>query len=280
MTTSLAPPTSPGFFRRIPGIRRFCDIAASVPGYVKSRKKWIARQFLCRWYLWPCTIHHTSGAQFRLRKDYIADQILSDLHGLYASLFYPPDFQNPPDDALILDIGAHHGGYAITTLFRFPNLRVISIEPDPQSLRALRENLALNHLSEKVEIHPCGIGPAHASALLEQSTDGSWGNRVVSQPASCPTVPIQLHTLDEILRGRQPYLVKCNCEGGEFHAIPQLFALNCRPQFIILMVHPAEGDADALLAQVTSAGYTITPVESSLDHPRYVCRLSPNNAHA
>lgn len=263
---------------RLPGIHRLRTCINSVPSYLRPRWKWILRRFLDRWFLLPCTIEHKNGAKYRLDKDRIADQILCDLHDVYAPLFFPEDLCEVPDGEYILDLGAHHGTYAVTALYRFPNARIISVEPDPTAVASLQEHLKLNGLSDRAEVHACGIGPGEMEAMLEQSDDGSWGNKVVTGPTAAPVVSIRLQRLASILQGRRPFLVKCNCEGGEFHAIPQLFELGMRPQFIILLMHPDEGDAQFLLQSVYKAGYSITPVQTSVSHPRYVCRLVSSGA--
>lgn len=257
----------------LPGIHRLRSCIRGVPSYVRSRRAWIVRRFFLRWISVPVTIEHTDGAKYRLRGDRIADQILDDLHQTYAPLFFPEDLDDVPEGETILDLGAHHGAYAITALFRFPKSRIISVEPDPVAAAACREHFALNQLQRRAEVYECGVGPEERDALLEQSDEGSWGNRVVTEPTAASAVPIRLKPLAAILQGRRPYLVKCNCEGGEFYAIPQLFAMGVRPRFIILLLHPQEGSVPGLLQMVREAGYTIHPVHNSESHPRYVCRL-------
>jgi len=261
---------------RVPGVYRLYTCIKAAPPYIRSRKKWIARRFFERWYMWPCVVEHQSGAKYKLGKDRLDDQILMDLHEPYAQLFFPDDLHVPAGE-YILDLGAHHGTYAITALMRLAGARIISVEPDPVGVKLLRMHLALNGLEARAEVHDCGVGAAETEALLEQSDEGSWGNKVTTAPADTPVVPIRLRRLESILQGRRPYLVKSNCEGGEFFAIPQLFALGLRPQFIILLIHADAGDAPGLVRSVKEAGYSLTPVQSSESQPRYVCRFVGTN---
>ncbi len=258
--------------RNIPGIRRFCDTVQDTPQFVTNKWTWIVRRFFLRWTTIPVIIKHQNGAKFHLGQDRLVDQILWDLEGPYHDLFYPPDMV-VPSGGLILDLGAHHGVYFALTCQKFPATYVIAVEPDPVAVLACKNHIKLNHLADRVELHECAIAQEEGEGWLEQSEEGSWGNRLVStNETRQPKSKVQLATLKSVLQERHPYLVKCNCEGGEFAAIPALLKLGLRPRYIVLLVHPEEGDIAGLLDELRQCEYEITPVATSESHPRFVCR--------
>jgi FkbM family methyltransferase len=230
------------------------------------------RRFFAKWFQIPCVAHCNNGASYYLSRDPLDDVIVTDLLGAYGDLFFPLDISEIPENAWILDLGSHHGAYAVTALLRYPTAQVIAVEPDPNALNLLRKNIELNSLKDRIEIVDAAIGAQDGEAMLEQSIEGSWGNRVITKPGASPVVRIKTLCLTSILRSRRPYLIKCNCEGGEFTLIPQMLSMGLRPRFIILFLHPEEGDSNALLDMLTQVGYQATATHSSATHPRYVCR--------
>ncbi|OQY75511.1 MAG: hypothetical protein B6D44_01195 [Ignavibacteriales bacterium UTCHB2] len=55
------------------------------------------------------------------------------------------------ESGTFIDVGAFIGRYSIR-LARKDNLRVISVEPNPSSLKLLKENIRLNNVEKKIEI--------------------------------------------------------------------------------------------------------------------------------
>ena len=218
-------------------------------------------------------VQRPDGARFLLSHDPLDEQILLDTYGTFAPLFFPRGLEAFPPDAWILDVGAHHGIYAVAALHRYPRSRLIAVEPDPDGVTLLRDNLAINGFQDRAEIVHGSVATQDGRGLLERSRYGSWANRMVAAPGGDPVVMVRTFRLESILNGRKPFLVKCNCEGGEFEVIPQLFTLGILPPWIILLVHPQEGPGDELVSAVARQGYGVTPVCSTPPQPRFVCRL-------
>lgn len=214
------------------------------------------------------------GAKFRLGDDPLDEIIIADTYGRFRDLYFPRGMEEFPSGEWILDIGAHHGVFSVAALMRYPTARVIAIEPDPMGAIRLRANLALNNLLNRSEVIEAAIAAQEGTGLLSQSPEGSWANELVQGHDGHVVKPIRTLPLNSILAGRPPYFVKCNAEGAEFEAIPQLLAAGFRSAWIALFVHPAAGDANVLLRQVRNAGYAIEPIMSTPDHPRYLCRLN------
>jgi FkbM family methyltransferase len=243
-------------------------------------RRWALRHALQRWIRLPCWIRSVHGMRFYLGDDLIADRVLMHVCDMAVSLYFPRAAQ-PPPGSLLLDIGAHQGFYAVEALRRYPDTRMIAVEPDPQSCRMLARNLAANGMQERVRILEVGIGDTAGEAFLEYSPQGSWGNRtlplasgeVTSQHAG---TRVRMLPLANVLDGQTPYLVKCSAEGAEFSLFPQMFALGVRPEWAVFLAHPHAGAADDLLARFVTEGYSVEDTDDPPLHARFHARRNPN----
>lgn len=231
------------------------------------------REWLKPVLVMPMTVAAPGGARYYLSTDPLDAVILAELLQAYEPLFYPPEMDRLPPDALGLDVGAHHGAYAVTTLTRYPHLRLISVEPDPGGFKLLSKNIELNRLDERCELVEVAITDKNDDFFLEPSAEGSWGNKIVAAPNGHRTAKIRGVTLATVLGGRKIDFLKSNCEGGEYSLIPQLLRMGHFPKIIVLLLHPRNGKEQALLGSLIDAGYKIRPTCTSDDHPRYVCVL-------
>jgi FkbM family methyltransferase len=118
----------------------------------------------------------------------------------------------------------------------------------------IRKILAKNNLQDKVEIHEFAIGDFNGNGYLVDNDDGSWG-KTISKTFVKGSIKVPMRTLKDVIQDRKIALVKCNTEGGEFSIIPQLINLKLKPELIILMVHPLQGNVDELLKSLVDYGY-------------------------
>jgi FkbM family methyltransferase len=128
------------------------------------------------------------------------------------SLYDPPPGLDLPDDAVFVDAGAFRGDtvrdFMRDTKGRFG--RIIAVEPDQGSARALAETYAEE---PRVEVHPVGLhlhdGELSFSATASRSTrvDGS----------GAVTIPVR--ALDNLLSGERVDFIKMNIEGAEADAL-------------------------------------------------------------
>jgi FkbM family methyltransferase len=256
----------------------------------RESAQWPVLQRVARnWRLWalrsalrplaalPCRIISVGGARFCLGHDFVDDRILIHLYDSNRALYFP-DFLQPPPGSLLLDIGAHHGLYAVEALRRYPDTRLIAVEPDPQACALLERNLAANNRLERAQIVRAGIGQESGEAFLAYSPQGSWGSRTLplaaaeGRPKETGAV-VRMVTLAEALGGEVPYLVKCIAEGAEFVVFPQMFALGIRPEAVIVCANPHGGPADDLVALFTANGYRVEDADDPPKHARFHCRL-------
>lgn len=114
---------------------------------------------------------------------------------------------------LFVDVGANVGSFSILA-GAVVGARGCAVEPVPATFHRLVENMRINHIEDAVECVNAGVGSA--SGVLRFSSDMDVGNRALAdgeQRAGGIEVPAT--TLDALLAGRSPCLVKIDVEGYE-----------------------------------------------------------------
>jgi len=209
-----------------------------------------------------------NGAKIHLGEDVIDEAILSDLSEDLEGLYFPNNLDLKPRD-LVLDLGGHHGLYAVELLARFPGIRILSIEPDPDGAATIQKHIDKNGAASNIKVIPYAIGMGEKQGFLADNDDGSWGKTLENFKKE-NSIPVQVVTLRHILEGEsgQIKLIKSNCEGGEFDLVPQMIELNLRPDLIILMVHPDRGDMEGLINMLSNYGYR---ARLARDYPTNPC---------
>jgi FkbM family methyltransferase len=119
-----------------------------------------------------------------------------------------------PDD-LFVDVGANIGSYTLLAS-AVCGSRTIACEPAPESIRALRRNIAINGIGELVEIHETAVGAAIGRARL---TVGLGSGNYIATLDSPDTQEVALTPLDAILGNRCPALIKIDTEGYEMEVL-------------------------------------------------------------
>lgn len=226
-------------------------------------RRWVqARKLVSPLVSRSIVITSRDGLRLELTDDPVDELVANDLLGRNRVLWFPPppDGVEPVDDpTVVLDLGAHHGFYAVTALARYPRARLIAVEPSAVGVRQVTRNLELNGLSHRVRIVRAALAAERGTGTLFHTDEGSWGNSLFQEEGV--TVlgdePVELRTLEDILDGDRPDVVKCNAEGAEFALVAQIDALDLRPALMILMVHPEFGDLDATRRHVESLGYHV-----------------------
>ena len=74
-----------------------------------------------------------------------------------------------------LDIGAHGGLYSIILKHNFPELKILSFEPDKQNRFQLYSNLFLNNYENKINVFDYGLSNESKEVLFETETKANRG---------------------------------------------------------------------------------------------------------
>ena len=118
---------------------------------------------------------------------------------------------NLKSDDLFVDIGANVGSYTILAS-KVCNARSISFEPDPETVGFLSRNIYVNGIDNKVEVINAALGAE--TGVLNFTVGLDTTNRVATNnDAEVRQVPVK--TLDSVLEGRHPKMIKIDVEGYE-----------------------------------------------------------------
>lgn len=147
-------------------------------------------------------------------------------------------------DTIVVDVGANCGMFSVFALFRNGRRApVISIEPQPNLCACMRLSREANSASDWL-IHQCAAGAINEPGTVQIPTENS-GEAVIctaSQVSACDGVPIEIRSLDDILRDLDcgtPCVLKLDIEGSEFEAIAgaREFITRVRPT-LFLEINP------------------------------------------
>lgn len=148
---------------------------------------------------------------------------------------------------LLVDIGANLGVFTILAA-GVAGASVIAVEPAPETLPALRAHVALNGLESLVEVAATALSDAPGTIRMTAGLGAS--NRI---DASGIAVPVT--TLDALLAGRVPAVIKLDVEGHEAAVLRGARASLAQPGLLALVVETrGHGDAAAVDALARAAG--------------------------
>ncbi|MFZ3137365.1 MAG: FkbM family methyltransferase [Thermodesulfovibrionales bacterium] len=127
--------------------------------------------------------------KFKLPKKGCLSEIVryTDYVQLHSVVNYVMQLKNQPT---IIDIGAHHGAYAVILgkIIQKKGGRVIAVEPNPQSFDVLKENVLLNKLENTVVCEQFAI--ADKTGLMNIDLAGSESKLTQEQTDRCCTVEV------------------------------------------------------------------------------------------
>ena len=176
-----------------------------------------------------------------------------------------------PADALLIDVGAHRGLFALLHCALGRSRRAVLLEPSRSLAADARELLAMNGFGSRAVVRVCGAGErAERRTIVE---DALGFARIVdlrnSEPRTTNDDPrstnyeTEFTTLDDEWRrlGRDPAVVKIDVEGSEAEVLRGATALTAKVRPVLFLeLHVdelrARGESvAALLAPLEGAGY-------------------------
>jgi len=127
----------------------------------------------------------------------------------YPEMAFLLHFLRPED--LFVDIGANVGAYTILASAEI-NAKTIAVEPVPSTFENLMQNVFVNKMQEKVTARNIGLGAKNGKLKFTRSLDTV--NHVATENET-DTVEVDVSTLDSVLAGASPALLKIDVEGFE-----------------------------------------------------------------
>lgn len=147
-------------------------------------------------------------------------------------------FLRPGD--LFVDVGANVGAYTLLAA-GVAGANSVAIEPSPSTFDYLTRNVRLNDLTLKVNVVNAALGRSEGRIRL---TDGlGTENYVCPENAGWDSVEVRVTTLDTLLRGSTPALIKMDVEGFETEVLAGAAETLAQPSLQALIVERAGNGA-------------------------------------
>src|SRR5690606_30551618 len=112
-------------------------------------------------------------------------------------------------EGLFVDVGANLGNHTVY-FAQVLGREVVAVEPEPMNASLLRDNVALNSLEDRVEIHNRAAMSEPGFVVLEQAIEGNRGTFSAKEAAE----GIEAVTLDSLVGDEQVALIKIDVEGA------------------------------------------------------------------
>jgi FkbM family methyltransferase len=161
---------------------------------------------------------------------------------------------------LFADVGANAGTYTVLAA-KAVGGSVVAIEPDDRAGAALRANVELNAIGDRVDVHAVIVGD-RAGSLAFTCDQGAENHVAVDVDPSPMTRTIAVRTLDAILDGRVPCLIKLDVEGYELKVLQGAAATLASPRLRVLLVEingydlRYRHDVDELVGLLAAHGFS------------------------
>jgi FkbM family methyltransferase len=200
--------------------------------------------------------------------------------GLYRRKVHEPNltkllltrFANPAGNNFI-DVGANIGYFTcLMSKLAGPGGKVLAIEPEPQNLELLQQNIKFNNLAN-VMVHGCALGAAEGSAMLGLYKASNRGRHSLLHEDAKSRIKVPVRTLDEVvkssgLNGSSWSLAKIDVEGyegfvlkGARETLPRIETLVM--EFSPALLKKAGVDPTSTLSALTSHFSRIYRVENA-----------------
>ncbi len=157
-----------------------------------------------------------SYRKFKLPKGGCHSEIVryADYVQMHAVCNFVSELQNQP---IIIDIGAHHGAYAIVIgkMLQIKGGILIAVEPNPGSFEILKQNVALNNLQDTVFCEKFAV--SDKAGKLHMLLDDSQ-SRLSSAPQKAESISVDVVTMEQLLskhKLREISLLMIDVEGAE-----------------------------------------------------------------
>ncbi|RPI95344.1 MAG: FkbM family methyltransferase [Chloroflexi bacterium] len=114
---------------------------------------------------------------------------------------------------LFIDVGANAGSYTILAC-AVRGARGYCFEPVPSTFQRLTDNLKLNDLLGRVQVHNIGLADKEGEALFTADLD-TTNHLIAPTEAASDAIVVKVLSLDQVLASESPSLIKIDVEGLE-----------------------------------------------------------------
>lgn len=169
---------------------------------------------------------------------------------------------------LFVDIGANLGVFTVLAA-GVAGALVLAVEPAPETLPRLCEHIRLNGLDPRVELAACALSDQPGTLRLTEGLGAS--NRIAAEGTE-----VAVATLDALLAGRSPSVIKLDVEGHEAPVLRGAAAALRAPSLLALVVetrgHGDDAAVDRLAREAGLAAHGYDPFARRfhpLDGPQF-----------
>ena len=161
---------------------------------------------------------------------------------------------------VFVDVGANVGSYTVLAA-GVAGSKCVSLEPAPRAFAGLQDNVRLNDLTALVRCHNVAVGSENGTARFTRDLD-AINHVLASSEAGARTIEVPVRTLDSVLEGIAPTLIKVDVEGYEAAVIAGGKRTLHSPSLLaVLLELNGSGrrygfDEDALQDQMLACGFT------------------------
>ena len=118
---------------------------------------------------------------------------------------------------LFVDVGANIGSYSILA-GSCEGVNVLAFEPVPSTFSWLEKNISINTLDNKVKAMNFGLAEKNGTVHFSSNLDVR-NHVLLENKENLPSIEINVLTLDNVLEGKSPTIIKIDVEGFETHAL-------------------------------------------------------------
>jgi FkbM family methyltransferase len=147
-------------------------------------------------------------------------------------------------DRNFIDIGANIGYFScLLAKLAGDGGKVLAIEPEPQNLKLLQQNIKLNQL-RNVDVRACAVGPSEGTALLGLYKPANRGRHSIVDADAKSRIQVTVKTLDALAKdsgsnGKSWALVKIDVEGYEAFVLEGAKETLPRVETLVMEFSPA-----------------------------------------
>tara|TARA_Y100000768_G_scaffold115279_1_gene85077 strand:- start:5311 stop:6210 length:900 start_codon:yes stop_codon:yes gene_type:complete len=118
---------------------------------------------------------------------------------------------------LFVDVGANIGSYSILA-GSCEGVNVLAFEPVPKTFSWLEKNISINTLDDKVKAMNFGLAEKNGTVHFSSNLDVR-NHVLLENIENLPSIEINVATLDNVLEGKNPTIIKIDVEGFETHTL-------------------------------------------------------------
>ena len=185
-------------------------------------------------------------------------------------IYFRKDYGDLRNNAIVIDIGANIGVYAIYATTKLKNVKVFAFEPAPKEFATLVCNIKSNHLEEKIIASAAAVTGKDETRTL--FLNGGPHNSFYDHWKDVEGTQVQCLSLASVFEKNKIErcdMLKMDCEGSEFEILQSIPDNIFKKIDAIRMEYHCPPDApmtpDELVTFLEQKGYRIIKRETAVD---------------